>query len=72
MDLFDYIRPKTSVGDRIYDQDISDALQDCGSQFVPSTGGDELMLRTENDCEMRLKLTGEEGDDVHVLPGRMS
>jgi hypothetical protein len=72
MDLLDDIGAERSVGDGIYDQDVSDALQDCGSQLVPSTGCDELVLRTENDCEMRLELTGKEGDDVHVLPGRMS
>ena len=72
MDLLDYVRPESPVGDRIYDQDVSDALQDSGSQFVPSAGCDELVLRTKNDCEMRLKLTGEEGYDVHAGPGRMS
>jgi hypothetical protein len=30
------------------------------------------MLRAQNNCEMRLELTGQEGDDVHVLPVRMS
>jgi len=72
MDLLDDIRPETAVGDRIYDKNVSDALQNRGSQVVPSTGRDELVLRTKNDCEMRLELTGEEGYDVHMLPGRMS
>ena len=72
MDLLDYVSPERTIRERIDDQDVSDALQNCGSQFVPSAGCDEIVLRAKNDCEMRLKLTGEEGYDVHVLPGRMS
>jgi hypothetical protein len=44
MDLFDYVDAKVAVDDRINDQDVRDALQDSGSQLIPSTGCDEIVL----------------------------
>lgn len=72
MDLLDYVDAGAAVDDGINDQDVRDVLLDGGSQFVPSSGGMDRMLRAENNCEMLEELTGEIGDDVHAKPDRMS
>ena len=72
MDLPNGVCSGGTVGNRIYDNDVSDLPQDGGSQLVPSPGRDEGVLGTEDDFEVLFELTRQVGDDVHVQPGRMS
>jgi hypothetical protein len=72
MDLFDHVGPRGPVGEWINDDDIRNALLYRGSELLPFRGGDERMLRAKNNCEMRLELTRQVGDDVHTRASRMS
>jgi hypothetical protein len=70
--LLEQVRPGGAVEDRIDDQDVRDALQDESSELIPTRGRDQGVLRAENNCEMRVELTGQKSDDVHTRPGSMS
>jgi hypothetical protein len=61
-----------SVRQRVYDDDVRKMPQDSGSELLPSPGGDEGVLRTEDDFEVLFELTGQISDDVHAEPIRMS
>jgi len=65
MDIRDDIGAWGAVSQRVYDKDVGDLLLDGVSQRVPSPGWDKGVLRSEDDCELRVKLAGEVSDDVH-------
>lgn len=72
MDLPNDVGARLSVRDRVNDQYVRNALQDDGSQLVPSPDWNERVLRTQNNCEVLVELTGEVRYDVHAVPIRMS
>jgi hypothetical protein len=72
MEIPDDVCPGRPVRDRVYDENVRDLLQDLGSELTPSPGGDESMLRSEDNFEMLFELTGQVSDDVHAMPKSMS
>lgn len=65
MEVRDDVGARGAVCDRVNDEDVSDLRLDGVSQRIPPSGWDERVLRTEDDCELRVELTGEVCDDVH-------
>ena len=72
MQLDDRVGSRDSVHERVDDDQVGDTCIDCAPQLFPPLYGDERVLRSQDDCEVRLELTGQESNDVHANPGRMS
>jgi len=70
--IFDDVNASFTAGERIDDKRVGDPFQDRGPQILPSPDDDERMLRAQNDCQVRKKLTREISDDVHDGPDRLS
>jgi len=70
--LSDDVRPRISIGDRVDDDDIRNALYHFGFQRIPPPDRDERVLGAQDNCQVLLELTGEISDDVHAMPSGMS
>jgi hypothetical protein len=72
MQVDDRVGSPCSIDERIDDDDVGDTRMDRGSQLFPCPDGDQGVLRAQNDFEVRQELTGQESDEIHAIPGRMS
>ena len=72
MELDDDVRTGGAIGGGVNDEDVGDLLQDRGSQRLPPSGWNEIVLRAQDDCQVRKERAGKIGDDVHGWPEGMS